>query len=469
MRFRLRLKIFFILMATSLSIISVMLGFVLFFFEIGFSGYVEEVELKRIENLSRQLGNLYAMNQDFGFLNADPQLALELEDRLFQEPEWPHPGDPDRFHPEPHFQGEEHFPLFFVLDKEKQPVFGADGSHDTARLLPVRAGGDLVGWVGVHGPEILDEANEGFIRDLSAQFLAIAGIVTLFSAIAAMLGADIFQRPIQTLVRGTRALSSGDYSVRVPETATDELGDLSRDFNNLARTLEENEAARKKWVEDISHELKTPLTLMGGELEAVRDGVRQVTPETLDLLSTDIRRLTNLVNDLNELWKSESEKQPRAHTRVNLPEILVRSGEKAAARFHDKAITLSLPAPDSPVWIKGDRERLSQVFDNLFHNALRYTDPGGQVRVTATVDAAFANIKFEDSPPGVPEQDLENIFKRLYRVEPSRNRALGGAGIGLAICKNIILAHQGRIRAFPSPLGGLGIGIRLPCYRKEKK
>lgn len=465
MRFNLRIKIFLILLAINLVVICAMLVFMLFSFEVGFSGYVEQIEDKRIENLSRRLGKEYSHDKGFGFLIKRPELAEALEELIFLDTD---AIDVEISNEIPHHEEDPgYFPLYYVLDKDRELVFGHRDDQTEGPLIPIRSETDIVGWVGVHQEEIIHEDNQAFIQDLSFDFLIIAGLITLFSALAAMTGAFYFQRPIQVLVKGTRALTSGNYTVRVPEKTTDELGDLSRDFNVLAQTLEENENAKKKWVEDISHELKTPLSLMGGELEAVRDGIRELTPQTLELLEKDIAHLTKLVNDLNELWKSESKDFSFDFVHVDMMEILNRAAENFTTGFSALQINISLPKSNrGEIMINGDAERLSQVFDNLFQNSLRYTDPGGLIKVDVKKEGSVACIRLEDSSPGVPSGEFEKIFQRLYRVEPSRNRSLGGAGIGLAICKHIIKAHKGSIRSYPSPLGGLGIQIQLPLVKE---
>lgn len=471
LRFNLRFKIFSILLATSLTIVCVMLAFILFSFETEFSVYVEDIGVKRVEALALRLGQEYGREESFDFLKTTPEVAEKLE--ILVLPDLDRDQKAALINETLQEMDPDYFPVFFVLNTDRKLVFGYWDSRSKSRLVPIISGNGQVGWVGVHDLETDREDDQEFIRSLSLDFLVISGLVMFCAAIAAIFAATHFQRPIQILVRGTRALTSGDYKVRVPENARDELGDLSRNFNKLAATLEENEAARKQWVEDISHELKTPLTLMGGELEAVRDGVRKLSPETLDLLARDVDHLTALVNDLNDLWKSESGRIVFAFHPVDIGGIINKSAAGFKARFAERRIDVILPEtrkadPHAPYWVSADADRLRQVFDNLFQNSLKYTAPEGRVRAALQARGAELHISVEDTSPGVPEEKREKIFRRLYRVDPSRNRALGGAGIGLALCKHIIRAHNGSIHAYPSPLGGLGISIQLPLIKETQ-
>jgi two-component system sensor histidine kinase BaeS len=216
-------------------------------------------------------------------------------------------------------------------------------------------------------------------------------------------------------------------------------------------------------VADISHELRTPLAVLRGEIEAVQDGVRQLSSQTLDTLHGEVMRLERLVGDLYELSLSDIGAMQYRKTQIDLLEVLQQSLEAHRAQFAEKGLTL-LPAPHRPAKLPmlGDPERLSQLFTNLLKNTLRYTDCGGQLRISIEVRDGWVQLNFQDSAPGVPEKALPRLFDRLYRVESSRSREHGGAGLGLALCKNIVEAHDGTIDARPSPLGGLWIAINLP-------
>ena len=460
---------FIILMTSSTALITGVLFFVLLFFETGFTGYVETIEDHNLERLAGRLGSLYASEQGFDFLHRTPQRAMDLEDLLFTGSEIhddePHrkgedseADDPDHgeFDDGDH-DSEEFEPVFFVLDPSGKAVYGSPDPH--AVTLPVRVDGREVGRVGVMDFDVLGAG------DFMAEHIRSIWIIGLGALVLSMLGAWVatrhFQGPMQLLARTTRELASGNYRARIPIHSRDELGDLTRDVNALARSLEAGETARKQWVEDIAHELKTPLTLMGGELEAVRDGIRPLGPDTLELLEADLERLKALARDLTTLWQSECGPQGLELEALDLADIALASLDKFMPEYEARQLAVEAPAPEALI-VNGDARRLGQVFDNLFANCLRYTDAPGRIRLNWEKTATAIRLDIQDSAPAIPASEYQNIFKRLYRVEPSRNRKLGGTGIGLAICKNIITAHGGSITATDSPLGGVSMILELP-------
>jgi two-component system sensor histidine kinase BaeS len=270
-------------------------------------------------------------------------------------------------------------------------------------------------------------------------------------------------RPIRNLAAATREVASGHYDTRLPVRSSDELGRLARDFNAMAGTLESHEKARRGWIADISHELRTPVAVLRGEIEALLDGIRPITPERIRSLHGETLRLHRLVEDLYQLSLSDLGALTYRKEPLDPADLLRRVIETYRPAFQDKGLGISLHLPaDLKQRIFGDRERLEQLFTNLVENSLRFTDPGGQLRISGSGEGDRVVIEFQDSPPGVPEAELERLFDRLYRLESSRSRASGGAGLGLAICKNIVEAHSGTISAQASPWGGLLIRISLP-------
>ena len=261
-------------------------------------------------------------------------------------------------------------------------------------------------------------------------------------------------RPIKAMAAATRDIASGKYSIRVPISSSDELGQLARDFNEMALTLEKNEKARRQWVADISHELRTPLAVLRGEIEALLEGIRSITPEAIRSLHAEVLRLHRLVEDLYQLALSDLGTLTYHKDELDLAEILTDSIEPYRAEFARKGIKLSTDiSQGSKITVFADRERLQQLFANLIDNSLKYTEPGGELDILLSCHSSQAAVEFKDSSPGVPEDNLDRLFDRLYRVEGSRNRASGGAGLGLAICRNIVEAHAGTIAAYPSTVG----------------
>jgi two-component system sensor histidine kinase BaeS len=297
----------------------------------------------------------------------------------------------------------------------------------------------------------------------SESFIWIALLMIIVSASLAWLLAYTLGRPLKRITKAAKALAVGRYDIRLPVESTDELGQLARDFNEMAAALEQSEHARRRWVADISHELRTPLAVLRGELEALQDGIRPLTIAAIDSLFGDVMRLNRLTEDLYQLSLSDQGALSYRKAHVNPVEILQEDLAALKPEFENKQITIkcsdNLPAP---VFIYADPDRLSQLYRNLLNNSANYTDNKGQLAITLCRQSDKLVIDFSDSEPGVPEYELPQLFDRFYRVESSRNRHHGGAGLGLAICSNIVEAHNGTIQAQSSPLKGLAIHIEFP-------
>jgi two-component system sensor histidine kinase BaeS len=237
---------------------------------------------------------------------------------------------------------------------------------------------------------------------------------------------------------------------------------LSADFKALARTLEQNETDRKKWVQDIAHELRTPLTLLRGELEALEDGVRELTPDTIGHLQADIQHLIRLVNDLNELSRTDRGSMSYKKQETNLTDLIGQVVDRYTEVLNRRNMVVTCDRPFGDLIVFADPERLKQLFGNMVQNSLDYTQKGGCLHIGFELLGSSVRVRIDDSAPGVPDEALDRLFDRLYRVEGSRNRRFGGSGLGLSICKNIVEAHGGSIAASHSPLGGLRIDIDLP-------
>lgn len=271
---------------------------------------------------------------------------------------------------------------------------------------------------------------------------------------------------INVIGDGTKQLTSGNYNFRIPESSDDELGELTDDFNQLAMTLEENEKARNQWIADISHELRTPLSILRGEIEAVQDKIRKLTPETIDNIHSEVINLDRLVKDLYELSMSDIGALSYNKKELNIIEQLQQSISFYQDAFESDEIELIFNVKfEGDLYVHADADRLSQLFSNLLANSLRYTDKRGKLEITVAKKYNKVTIEFNDTAPSVMDADLHKLFDRLFRVETSRSRDTGGSGLGLAICQNIVDAHQGKISAAQSNLGGLKIIIELPWVK----
>jgi two-component system sensor histidine kinase BaeS len=223
---------------------------------------------------------------------------------------------------------------------------------------------------------------------------------------------------------------------------------------------------------DVSHELRTPLTVLAGEIEALKDGLREFDQTQLDSLDQEVQRLRYLVDDLYELSVSDVGGLRYQFVTVDLADCLQNALDGMRNRAAASGIDLSLEKPEpgavAGAIISADVQRIDQLLHNLLENSLAYTDALGRVTVTLLRTAATAHITIDDTPPGVSESDCEQLFDPLFRQEASRSRRSGGAGLGLAICRNIVDAHGGSIRASPSELGGVSIHIEIPLSGESR-
>ena len=329
-------------------------------------------------------------------------------------------------------------------------------------LSPINFENNQVGTLALLISERLyEEIDLAFARsnNQTLRFSAIAGL--LFAAIISLVLTMNMTGPIRKLGRGTRSLISGEFKTRVSIKNRDELGKLSRDFNILAKTLDKNSESQKQWLADISHELRTPIAILKSELEAVEDGIREFDKETLQSLTHEVKRINNLVNDLYELTLADLGAMKYQMREMNIGSCLKEVIESHRERLESSGIIIN-ESIDTEVSFLGDSYRLEQLFTNLIENTLRYTDSPGKLEILLSESKEKILITFNDSAPGVDHDVLEKIFDRFFREELSRSREKGGAGLGLAICHEIVEAHSGEIKAMPSDYGGLSVQITLP-------
>jgi two-component system sensor histidine kinase BaeS len=323
-----------------------------------------------------------------------------------------------------------------------------------------------VGWLVLTPFESVSSGAEKRFADAQARVAwAVGGAALLLAAALAFWLSRRLLRPVRQVAQASHRLAAGDYGVRVPERrSSDEVGQLSHDFNQLALTLQRNEVMRREFMADVSHELRTPLGVLNGELEAMEDGVRPLDRGALGGLRGEVATLHKLVDDLYELSLADVGALSYRKAELDLRTLLSATASAFGERLAACGLTLDLDLPPNPLPVFGDERRLRQLFNNLFENSCRYTDAGGRLQVRAWREGAGTVIDFQDSAPGVSAEQLPRLFDRFFRAEASRNRRSGGAGLGLSICQRIAEAHEGRIEALPSALGGLWLRVALPGH-----
>ncbi|HEY8237893.1 MAG TPA: HAMP domain-containing sensor histidine kinase [Candidatus Limnocylindrales bacterium] len=289
-----------------------------------------------------------------------------------------------------------------------------------------------------------DEAASMFQHSVT-EILAVAAVVAAIAALGVgMWLARRIARPIERLAEAAQRTAEGDLRATAPVEGPAEVRALANAFNVMVDRLAEQDAVRREFVVNASHELRTPLTNLQGYLEALRDGVLPPDPQTFDSLREEVDRLTRLASSLDLLAGADDERPMPVD--VDLGALVRASLELTAPSFARRSIAVdSSIAPGIVVHARGDE--LAQVVSNLLQNALRYTPSGGEVRVTLATDAGHAQVRVSNSGSEIPAEDLPRVWERFFRVERSRDRASGGAGIGLAIVKRLIEEAGGRVGA----------------------
>lgn len=302
----------------------------------------------------------------------------------------------------------------------------------------------------------LDQVNRGLFWTLLAAVL----VVSLLS----LLVSKNFTQPIKALTAASHNLAEGKRKQLVEVSSSDELGELGRSFNRMSQEIENGERLRKQMTADIAHDLRTPLTVIGGYVEAAREGVLDLTPERLDVLGLEINRLHRLVSDLRTLSQSDNGELIISREAVEPAGLLSNVRDVFRLQAEQKGITLNINAAEDLPELHGDEGRLMQVFENLVANAIRHTSEGGSVVLTASEATDKRGLLFQvtDNGEGIPAEELPLIFERFHRVDKSRHADSNQSGLGLAIARAIVEAHGGKIWAESKPGTGTVISFEIP-------
>lgn len=283
----------------------------------------------------------------------------------------------------------------------------------------------------------------------------------ILAALASWLLARRLTAPVVQVLQGVERLSRGNFDISLDTKRKDELGTLMRNLNNLSHILNETRSAKKRWFADISHELRTPLTILIGELDALEAGIRPCGPEQVASLKHEALLLHRLVDDLYQLSLSDVGGLKYHFEVVDISKSIDNVCAALSTKALQKNLQISTNIPAKPVLCLADPQRIEQLFINLLNNSILYTDTSGEIHISLMQSGSKVIFEINDTLPGVPKADCDKLFESLYRHNASRNRATPGAGLGLTICKNIVTAHQGKITATPSTLGGLCIRVEF--------
>ncbi|MDR3230249.1 MAG: HAMP domain-containing protein [Synergistaceae bacterium] len=337
-----------------------------------------------------------------------------------------------------------------------------EGSFTTKSFLLQREGREIgtvrISWF---APYFFSENDFLFLDALNTALVG-SGVFSLALAVAA--GFFLARRlsdPLRKTVDVTKRMSGGDYAVRLSEGSNiRELDELTLSVNHLARSIGAQESLRKQLTADVAHELRTPLTIVGTHIEAMMEGLWKPTRERLSSCYEEIERIGRLVFDMEKLAKVESENLKLDRTQVSLRELAEKTLRNFETEMSARGLRASVEGDCSEV--SADRDRISQVLVNLVSNAVKYTQPGGTIRLALSETDETVRLDVEDDGIGISEEDLPFVFERFYRADKSRNRTTGGSGIGLAVVQSIVATHGGAVTVQSSPGEGSRFRVELP-------
>ncbi len=477
-------KLLIAFLGLTLLVLTATLGLARWSFERGFLDYVNALEQRRLEGIADDLADYYVQaGSSWSTLNgrvfdsllrrrAPPKPRPRPERR---EPRPPRPpGAESAFtNPPPRPPGGRSMrpppeflpgPPTALFNPVGELLAGSTLRGQSSRWIkvPITIEGQLVA-------ELATQQRRGLSLPLETQFskqqlnasIVIGVAATALALLVSLTISKLLLAPVRRMILGVKRLSDGDYSSRISTQSRDELGKLMVDLDRLAASLDENQTARNRWLADISHELRTPVSILSGEIESLQDGVRELNLKAIQSLNEEVTRIRHLIDDLYELSLSDIGGLRYRFENIDLIDCINNS----IAMLHDtakkKGITVDLVS-NKRVSVNADSQRLNQLFLNLISNSLAYTDVPGQLVISVDTIGNQIQIQLQDTTPGITKDECKKIFEPLYRRDESRNRRTAGAGLGLAICRNIVDAHGGTITAKQSAMGGVLINILLP-------
>jgi signal transduction histidine kinase len=356
-----------------------------------------------------------------------------------------------------------------VSDSERKligRVVAANWPPPSAPLLSNRGPVGFVFVDPVAGPPPADVA---FLSAVNRSLLFGTLIAGAAAVLITLLLAGRIVRPVEQLTEAAQRMEKGDLTVRVAVDSDDEIGQLAHAFNAMAGGLEQQEQLRRNMVGDVAHELRTPLTNLRGYLEAARDGLLSPDTAFVDNLYEETMLLQRLVADLQDLAQAEAGQLTLARRPAALAAIVEQAVAALRPQADLKAIALSTDLPPDLPLVDVDPERIGQVLRNLLGNAVAHTPVGGEIAVTARAGDGEVSVSVQDTGAGIPAEHLPYVFDRFYRADPSRARQTGGAGLGLAIVRQLVVAHGGTISVTSEPGQGSTFTFTLPTQTSSSQ
>ncbi|MCL5773461.1 MAG: ATP-binding protein [Firmicutes bacterium] len=422
-----------------------------YFFEKLFKSYIEDKKESRNNQITETLLNLYERDGNWSRLKEElPYFCMMLGTCVKVV-------NPDGKILADYCVSEDHF--------KNQSSMSINENFST--VIPLNLKGKLLATAYLNTQLHDDTASRGdfdFQNIMHKSIFATGVICAFLIIILSLFISQIFIKPIEQLTLAAQDMGKGNFDQAVSINSKDELGKLGEAFNQMAQKIKDLEEMRKKLTADVAHELRTPLSVIMGYVEALQDRVMEPSEENLKSIQEEVQRLALLVENLRELSLAESGKLSLSLEKINLVELLNSIDEKMKPILQEKNLKLIIHSSVES-FITADRNLVNRIFLNILHNAYKYSPDNEKIEIEISADKSKVIVTVTDHGTGITKEDLPYIFERFYRADQSRARATGGTGIGLAIARELVSLHKGQIEAKSQIGAGTQITVTLPIER----
>lgn len=427
-----------------------------------FADYVRERQESELEEYSTDLENLYQQN---GTWEENSQAIQRVGRNALQQSVIVRIFDEDGqllWSPSASEEEDAKNKVQDHLLHMEQMVGGMESDYVQSRS-PLYDGTEEIGMMEIQsvGPYAYTEHDALFISDMESKLVLVAFFSLLIPLFFALLVAKKLSSPIVTINDFTKEIAKGRYSsLSLEETGIREIDDLLVSVNDLSLQLQHQQKIRNRLSSDIAHEIRTPLTTLKGNIEAMIDGVWEISEERLYRCYEEISRITRLIGEIDRINELESQESQLQKTTFDLTELAQQIVDNFQPMLVENKLNCSVSG--DRVFISADRDKIHQVLTNLLANAIKFTPSGGRIDLYVSQSKGTTSFRIIDNGQGIPPEEVGQIFERFYMAEPSRNSKLGGQGIGLSIVKGIVNAHQGTISVDSIYGKGTTFTINLP-------
>ena len=427
-----------------------------------FADYVRERQESELEEYSTDLENLYQQN---GTWEENSQAIQRVGRNALQQSVIVRIYDEEGqllWQPSPSEEEEAKTKVQDHLLHMEQMVGGMESDYVQSRS-PLYDGTEEIGMMEIQsvGPYAYTEHDALFISDMESKLVLVAFFSLLIPLFFALLVAKKLSSPIVTINDFTKEIAKGRYSsLSLEETGIREIDDLLVSVNDLSLQLQHQQKIRNRLSSDIAHEIRTPLTTLKGNIEAMIDGVWEISEERLYRCYEEVSRITRLIGEIDRINELESQESQLQKTTFDLTELAQQIVDNFQPMLVENKLNCSVSG--DRVFISADRDKIHQVLTNLLANAIKFTPSGGRIDLSVSQSKGTTSFRIIDNGQGIPPDEVGQIFERFYMAEPSRNSKLGGQGIGLSIVKGIVNAHQGTISVDSIYGKGTTFTINLP-------